>query len=256
MASRNLTLDGLRGCLAVLVLVSHVFAQCGSQALRVPAMVAVWIFFLISAYVLTQGCWDGRFVLFLVRRVVRLWPTYALCLAGGFCLLGAAPDPLEFIWLPLRNWPPAGDPPGWSLTVEGAAMLGMPVIALVGRGGFARLVIAMAGSVIAMELLTPHAFYAPFFFIGAWLTRFEFHLKPLETSLPQWFGRISYPLYVCHYPIIVFAGLPLWMSIPLAFAVAELLTRTVEKWSIQASRRAGRFTLMGIRRDRALLQTS
>ena len=53
---------------------------------------------------------------------------------------------------------------------------------------------------------------------------------------PQWLGRISYPLYLTHVPIIWYMHLPLAVSIPLALAVAEILARTVEVWSIMASR--------------------
>ena len=55
-------------------------------------------------------------------------------------------------------------------------------------------------------------------------------------KLPQWLGRISYPLYLTHVPIIWYMHLPLFVSVPLAFAAAEILARTVEVWSIRASR--------------------
>ncbi len=85
--------------------------------------------------------------------------------------------------------------------------------------------------------------YGVFFFAGAWLSRFTPQCALLETAVPQWLGRVSYPLYLCHWPILFGLGLSLWASIPLAFLVAVVLTETVEKWSIRASREVPQFSL-------------
>jgi peptidoglycan/LPS O-acetylase OafA/YrhL len=89
---------------------------------------------------------------------------------------------------------------------------------------------------LLVQFLTPYAFFAAFFFIGAWVSRFDLRWAPLGGAVPRWLGRISYPLYLCHVPIISFTGLPLILSIPLAFAMAAVLTETVEAWSIVVSR--------------------
>jgi peptidoglycan/LPS O-acetylase OafA/YrhL len=239
---RNHTLDGLRGCLAVLVLAHHALTYIGRADLLVlPAAIAVWIFFAISGYVLT-GTWDGRYGAFLLRRTVRLWPIYALCLVIGGALLGHRVPALQYAFLPIESAKsgPTADTPAWSLTIEAWAMLLMPAYVWVSRQSLLRLSIVLVIVVQAAVILSkvmPMLVLTGFFFIGAWLTRYEIRWRPLETAFPQWLGRISYPLYLCHWPIIFFAGLPIWATIPLSFAVAEVLTRTVERGSIDWSRR-------------------
>ena len=232
MVSRNRSLDGLRGCLAVVVLADHACLSFGNEALMVPARFAVWTFFMMSACVLTRA-WDGAYAAFLVRRFVRLWPVHAVCLTAAFTMSGLKPDVWQYFWIPLN--PPVANSPIWSLTVEMAAMFLMPLFVYVGRGSFARLIIGLLGTVV-VQLVMPYAVFAWFFLIGAWASRFDLRWAFLETRPVQWLGRISYPLYLCHVPIITFSGLPLAASIPLAFAAAAALTVTVEKWSIRASR--------------------
>ncbi len=199
----------------------------------------VWAFFTISGYVLTAA-WDGRYTAFLVRRAVRLWPIYALCLAVGAALIGTHLPVLQYAWLPISNpnTAPAADPPAWSLTVEAWAMLAMPAYVWISRRRLVWLAGALAACALLSQLWAPMILLC-FFFAGAWLTRCPVRWAPLEGAIPQWLGRVSYPLYLCHWPILAALGLPLWASIPLAFVVAEGLARTVEKWSIKASRIAG-----------------
>jgi peptidoglycan/LPS O-acetylase OafA/YrhL len=237
MANRNRSLDGLRGCLAVVVLADHACLSMGSEALMVPARLAVWTFFVMSACVLARA-WDGAYLTFLLRRFVRLWPVHAVSLSTAFAMSGLPVDPWQYIWVPVN--PPLANSPIWSLTVEMAAMFLMPVFVYVGRGSFGRLVIGLLATVV-VQFVMPYAVFAWFFMIGAWAARFEFSWPPLESRPAQWLGRISYPLYLCHVPIISWTGLPLMASIPLAFATAALLTVTVEAWSIRAAR-AIRFT--------------
>jgi peptidoglycan/LPS O-acetylase OafA/YrhL len=232
MAHRSQSLDGLRGCLAVVVLADHVCLRLDNMALLLPARLAVWAFFMMSACVLTRA-WNGAYLTFLARRFVRLWPVHAVCLTGAYAMSGTSPIVWHYFWIPLQL--PTVNSPIWSLTIEMAAMFLMPLFVFVGRGSLARLVIAMLATMI-VQLFTPYALFAWFFLLGAWLSRFELRWAFLETRFVQWLGRISYPLYLCHVPIITFSGLPLVASIPLAFAVAALLTVTVETWSIRASR--------------------
>jgi len=237
-AARNRTLDGVRGCLAVLVMIHHVFSSHGTERgnsiLYFSSAAAVWVFFALSSCVLTRS-WDGRYFVFLVRRFVRLWPLYTVCIGAGYALQGIEPSVLQFFWMPVTNKPPVADPPAWSLTFEAWAMLAMPLFVWVGRASFAWLMIALLATFLA-GLLYPYAIFAGFFFVGAWLSRFELRWSVFEGPLPQFLGRISYPLYLSHVPVLWYLGLPSVVSIPLAFGVATILTVTVEAWSIRASR--------------------
>src|ERR1700679_2297711 len=78
-------LDRLRGALALVVVLWHATSPIGLPWFAYPAKFAVFGFFVISGLVLTRS-WEGRPGVFLVSRVVRLWPTDALCLAVGYLL--------------------------------------------------------------------------------------------------------------------------------------------------------------------------
>ena len=236
MASRNRTLDGLRGCLALIVFAFH----AGALPTGLIPATSVRLFFVISGYVLVRA-WDGRFVAFLIRRAVRLWPIYALCLTVGYALLGVQPSLLLYVWLGSADWahPPIGDPPAWSLMIEAWAMLLMPIFVYAARGSSVRFLLIAIVFLLA-SFIAPYVFYALYFLAGGRLSRISIQWSPLETPLPQWLGRISYPLYLCHWPIIYYAGIPGWAVLPLVFGVAAVLTATVEKWSIQASRELSR----------------
>jgi peptidoglycan/LPS O-acetylase OafA/YrhL len=237
--SRNHTLDGLRGCLALLVLADHVLLGTGSTALEDVARGAVWMFFAISGYVLTRA-WDGRYLHFLIRRVVRLWPVYAVCLGAGYALMWDRPSYAQFLWLAGAVTKPEADIPAWSLVIEIWAMPFMPLFVWVARRSHWWLLASLFGAGLCAYYLNALAFYGIFFFIGAWLSRLDFRIPLLETPFAQFLGRISYPLYLCHYPIIHYLGLPIIVDIPLSIVVALVLTETVERWSIRISRRVSK----------------
>jgi peptidoglycan/LPS O-acetylase OafA/YrhL len=234
--SRNRTLDGIRGILALLVFIHHsVQAATGTPILLKPATIAVFAFFVLSGCVLTQT-WDGRYLRFLLGRIVRLWPVYALCLAAGYLFSGTPPSLSQFAWGAGAMNQPYVDVPAWSLVVEAWAMPFMPLFVWVGRRPMLWLIAALVATVLCAAFLYPLAVYGTFFFFGAWLSRFRLSWGPLEMALPQWLGRISYPLYLCHWPILFFLGLPIALAMPLSLLAALLLTVTVEKWSIRGSR--------------------
>ena len=257
VAYRNHTLDGIRGCLAVVVMLNHALHLRGYGNLTWPANVCVSIFFMLSACVLTRS-WDGQYFSFLLKRCLRLWPTYALCLFVGGVLHREAIPLHWYAWFPVARPEavPLADVPIWSLTVEAWAMLFMPVFVWVGRRSAAWMIASLIVALVCARYVHWAMGFGMFFFAGAWLSRFSIRWAPLETMIPRWLGRISYPLYLCHFPIIWWLGLPIWASIALTFVVAAILTETVEKWSIRASRRVGRLTLKGESAKLGALQPS
>lgn len=138
-------LDGLRGVLACVVVASHVMVLLGSEALYLAAYGAVWVFFVMSGLVLSRS-YDGRYLPFLIRRLVRLWPVYGLCVLAGYGVLREPPVWRVLVWYPWPDLSTASDwfrpdLPAWSLCVEAWAMPFMPLIAWFGRGSIARAIL-------------------------------------------------------------------------------------------------------------------
>ncbi len=231
-----------------MVVADHTLAKLGSEALGLAADIAVAVFFLLSGLVLTRA-WDGRFGRFLVRRFVRLWPVFAVCLTAAGLLAGRVPAWAEFVWIPYPRYD--ADtlcPPMWSLFIEAWAALAMPLIAWSGRGGAARTLACMAGCIAAAVLWHPadlavRAFmsYAVCFVAGAGLSRTNFHSPLLESRVPQWLGRISYSLYLSHWLVLhgltqAFGTVGAAVGAALCFPVGWCLWFCLEQPSIRASR--------------------
>jgi len=240
---RILALDGLRGCLAVVVVAAHYAEIFRTNALFLSGQLAVAIFFLMSGYVLTRS-WDGNYVAFLMRRFVRLWPTYALCLAAGYLIAHQVPVVSEFFWYPYisPNDPHNVDQPVWSLILEAWVMPFMPFIVWAGTGSIWRAVPFMVAGVVLMPIIKP-SFVLTIFIAGAFLSRVEFKNLLLESPIPQWLGKISYSLYLSHALVLrIFVNaFGLWGTVaafPVIFLAAWALWLLVENPSILLSRRA------------------
>ena len=157
--NRDRTLDGIRGCLALLVFVHHsVQAATGSLVLLKPATFAVFAFFMLSGCVLTRA-WDGRYPRFLLGRIVRLWPVYALCLAAGYLFSGTQPSAAQFAWCAGALDKPFVDIPAWSLVVEAWAMPFMPLFVRKARRSMPWLMVALAATLHCAKYLYPLALY-------------------------------------------------------------------------------------------------
>ena len=245
--NRIAALDGLRGLLALLVVVSHVEQQfLGSGYLFWPSQAAVRIFFIMSSYVLVRG-W-GRYAMpvFLVRRLVRLWPTFAVCVLAGCAAGGVMPYLSWFAWSPIMV---PVDPVSWSLSIEVRAMFAMPILVWCARGGWLRSALLGAlwvsllgvgfGGVIGLS-----------FILGAALSRYEIRVPVLEGPSCQWLGTISYSLYLVHWPVLVVLhrGFGKWgvvAALPASLVVAYGLWWAVERPSIALARRNPARALFG-----------
>lgn len=241
---RVTAVDGLRGLLAVVVVAWHVADPFRIDWMLIPAKAAVVVFFVLSGYVLTRG-WDGRMGIFMVRRFIRLWPVFALCLGAGFLIAGVTPVWSQFLWYPLIHADdrPAIDPPAWSLFLEVWTMPLMPLIiwtrsSLLWRG------LPVATAFLLASIANPILQVPAYFIVGAALAHVEFRGRLLEGPIPQWLGRISYSLYLSHALVIALAVRTFgpWggvAALPAVFAVGWLIWRLVERPSIALSRWAG-----------------
>ena len=259
-SARVTAVDGLRGLLAVVVLAWHVCAPFGIHWMLMPANVAVGLFFVLSGYALTRS-WDGRFGVFLARRLLRLWPVYALCLAAGYFIAGVQPVWSEFLWYPLigPNDQPSIDPPVWSLFLEVWAMPFMPVIVW-SSSNIIRGIMCGAAAMLA-ALIVPQASILCLFVVGACFSHVTFRNRLLEAAIPQWLGRISYSLYLSHALVLkVFVGaFGPWggvVAIPAAFCIGWLIWLSVERPSIKVSRQIGQIYTDTVSRIAALLASA
>lgn len=242
--ARISAVDGLRGVLALVVVAWHATPN-GPAWMLMLANLAVTLFFVVSGYVLARG-WNGRFGLFLARRLVRLWPVYALCLGAGYLIAGQPPVLSEFLWFPLigANTRPFIDPPVWSLFLEVWTMPFMLLIVWAGAGRIWRAG-AVMGGLIAASHFVPQLGVGVLFVAGAYFSRSEFRNRLLESWPLQALGRISYSLYLSHWLVIALAMRLMgpWggaMALPAVLVVAAGLWWGVERPSIAASRRLGR----------------
>jgi peptidoglycan/LPS O-acetylase OafA/YrhL len=212
-----------------------------------PANIAVGLFFVLSSYVLTRS-WEGRFGVFLARRLLRLWPVYALCLASGYIIAGVQPVWSEFLWYPLigPNDEPAINPPVWSLFLEVWAMPFMPLIVWSSTDKIRGIMCVAAAMLVG--LIVPQVSILCLFVIGASFSHISFHNRLLEAAIPQWLGRISYSLYLSHALVLkLFVGaLGAWggvLAIPAALCIGWLIWWIVERPSIKLSRKIGRLAI-------------
>jgi peptidoglycan/LPS O-acetylase OafA/YrhL len=239
-------LDGLRGLLACVVVACHVDETALHDfALYVPAYVAVVLFFVMSGLVLARS-YDGRPFVFIIRRMVRLWPVYAVCMLAGYALIGRLPPPAGFLWWPLPPYNEFGriDPPAWTLLLEAWAT---PVLLLYFRiAAFGRKWILFATlASFGLIAVDPRFFCLFFFGIGVSMAQFAIPWPQRVPRLALWLGKISYSLYLTH-GLVMQVGMTEFgpkgtaLVLPAVFIIAWIVWWAVERPSIAWSRAVGR----------------
>jgi peptidoglycan/LPS O-acetylase OafA/YrhL len=179
---RIVVLDGLRGVLTLMVVVSHFFAEIPHG---IPGLAVGWMgvatFFVLSGFVVGGQILDRKhhtnfLGVFLIRRACRILPTYFLLVAAVHLLMMALGRPAYMeitghipLWTYLtftQNFVMARDnvlgpywlTPTWSLTIEEQFYLLAPValLTLPRRALVPALWTAVIGAVIFRAIVTWH----------------------------------------------------------------------------------------------------
>ena len=246
-AARLPALDTVRGVLACLVVGSHVAVWSGATPPPQLANFAVDGFFLLSGYVLALS-YDGHFAALLVRRFIRLWPVYALCLVVGYALHGMRPLWPELIWFPTARMAHLDltDKPIWTLYIEAWATPLLPLMVTLARTN-RTLGMAAAGAFFTVYLTlsqTQTMLYFSLFVLGVAGAQWRLALPPVP-RWSVWFGQQAYSLYLTNWLVLVvfarwFGPAGAIYAIPAIFAVAWAVWWAVERPSIALSRLAAR----------------
>ncbi len=233
-AQRLHALDAARGVLAVVVVVHHVALFLGSDVLGMAGDAAVMCFFAMSGYVLARAH-DGRYLAFLLRRQIRLWPVFAICLTAAYATHGTLAPAGDLLWWPMTLDPVRMvDPPAWSLYAEVWATPLLPVMFWTARRGQAA-ALAMMVAGMALMLAVPATFPLLFMAAGVACTTLPIGWPQRVPAPLLWLGKVSYSLYLSHSVVLHAVGPAL--GVVLVLPVAWLVWWTVERPSIAWSRR-------------------
>ncbi len=241
-ADRRLpALDAARGVLAMVVMCSHVGVGFGWQGMDLAALVCVLLFFTMSGFVLARA-YDGRPLTFMARRMVRLWPLYAVCVLAGHLAYRTLPHPGEFCFAWGPNFYLWVDPPAWSLRYEVWATPAFPLLFVLARTRVWLCWALVAAAILATGLVDFRFMFAAAMIAGVALWPLRPNLRVRTGRSVLWLGKISYSLYLTHWIVLTAArqvGGP-WAALacaPLAVCVAWVAWWGVERPSVLLSRR-------------------
>jgi peptidoglycan/LPS O-acetylase OafA/YrhL len=236
-------LDGLRGVLALTVFADHVLKGLGCLAFQPAARVAVMAFFVMSGLVLARS-YDGRPLSFVLRRMVRLWPLYTICILTGHALFHIPLELGELVWAQsVLHGLPACDPPAWTLYMEAWATFFLPPMFWLAARSRAWAVVLPIASILLIAI-DDRLYFVSLFAVGVALARFQLPVPSHVPAPALWLGKISFSLYLSHGIVLqeICQFLGLWglvPAIPVCFIVAWGLWRTVEIPSIALSHWVG-----------------
>ena len=239
-------LDATRGILASVVVAHHILLWEGTDILDPAAALAVFGFFVLSGYVLARG-YDGNLPAFFARRLIRLWPVYAVCLTCGYLLYDGAPTWQELIWWPTPRlkFLPKVDLAAWTLYIEAWATPLLPLMVWIAKlnrmAGLVAAVILFVVSLFLMDGVFVPIIYFAFFAFGVAGSRFEIAFPERVPRWALWLGKIGYSLFLSHWVVLaglfmLFGSMAAIPAIPAIVLVAFVVWRTVERPSIQLSR--------------------
>lgn len=200
-------LDGLRGFAVFLVIASHT----NLWQLRGAGAVGVWLFFVLSSFLLTKimlakmpVALSGReLAKYLIRRIARIIPVYYLCL---LLLALERGKPLEWVFRHAVFM--QADDHFWSIPQEEVFYLMLPLLvaSVYAAHRWLRLpVVITAGALLVGSLLRPPLFVLPgngglvSFYLQIFLVGFCLaHVRVMESvnrlHKSRWFLRIANPL--------------------------------------------------------------
>lgn len=215
---------------------------------------AVLVFYALSGYGCTaamQSHYQGKPLLFLASRYIRLWPSYILVFGFSTWLMLWIEIPLAGI--PARGWPLISNvlmlsydamPGAW---VMSRLLLGYVVIAMGASATASRtnlwLMLSFVWSQSQALMLGWGAYYGSLaalsiaYSVGAasyWMGL----ALPRDKGLGKFAGEISFPVFLAHYPIVALVsvgfdiplGWPLFFAaLPPTLALSWLLVVAVER---------------------------
>lgn len=209
----NFNLEALRGVAAVVVVWHHViyhqrqldpsYIPTGVAAYNPPGHFAVFIFFLLSGYVIGRSHPEplrGRGILtYLRKRFVRLYPIYVLAVLAGAAVSGFT-IPVRTILQHLYFWQSWGDPvifennPLWSLQYEVLYYLAfIPFSLLAIRPWFVTLLASVVGiSLLCMPSVSYSGVVAQYVIgFSFWALGWTFSTLPTDSQQVSWPRLIS-----------------------------------------------------------------
>jgi peptidoglycan/LPS O-acetylase OafA/YrhL len=270
---RVAALDGVRGVAILLVLLGH-----GMPPLLWVSDVGVGLFFALSGYLITgillrelRATGRLRLGAFYLRRVARLAPPLLVMVLAVGVLLDAMgkfahyPSTVGWVLSYGFNWAMIGGARmnslghAWSLSVEEQFYAVWPLVVLASWRSrrLGRWCLALGVASLAWRLVVArsgHGDWATYgtdtnaagLLLGAWLAVRGWQFPSIRALERRWLtgtGRISYGLYLWHFPLVIlvtvqFGGWWAAVTYPVALAAALASWRWVEQPSMRAMRHA------------------